>query len=65
MTEERLLFDQNKNPSVFGKPNDPNLTASDRYDHTDSQHDRYGYDHQANSQYGRYRYDHQADYQYS
>ena len=40
MNEERLLFDQNKNPSVFAKPNDPNLTANG------------GYDHQADNEYG-------------
>ena len=63
--EERLLFDQNKNPSVFAKPNDPNLTANDgnEYDHADSQYGRYGYDHQADNQYVN-GYDH-ADYQCS
>ena len=28
MNGERLLSEQNKNPSVFPKPNDPNLTAN-------------------------------------
>ena len=37
MNEERLLSDQNKNLSVFAKPNDPNLTANggNRCDHND------------------------------
>ena len=30
--KERLIFDQNKNLSVFDKPNDPNLIASGGYD---------------------------------
>ena len=38
--EERLLFDQNKNSSVFAKPNDPNVTSNG------------GYNHQANNQHG-------------
>ena len=74
--EERLLFDQNKNGSVFANPNDSNLTANGGYDHADNQYGRYGYDHQtdnhydgngynhADSQCGRYGYDHQADNQY-
>ena len=47
MNEERLLSDQNKNPSVFAKPNDPNLTANggNGYDHNDHQYGKYGYDH--------------------
>ena len=42
INEERLLSDQNRNPSVFVKPNDRNLTANggNGYDHNDSQ---YGY----------------------
>ena len=66
MNEERLLSDQNKNPSVFAKPNDPNLTANggNGYDHNDHQYGRYGYDHQADSQHDGNGYDH-ADYQYS
>ena len=64
MNEERLLSDQNENPSVFAKPNDPNLTANDGYDHqADNHYGGNGYDH-TNSQYGRYEYDHQADNQY-
>ena len=53
MNEERLLPDQNKNPSVFTKPSDPNLSANggNGYDHADSQYGRYGYDHQADNQY--------------
>ena len=65
MNEERLLPDQNKNPSVFTKPSDPNLSANggNGYDHADSQYGRYGYDHQADNQYVN-EYDN-ADYQYS
>ena len=64
MNEERLLFDQNKNPSVFAKPNDPNLTANGAYDHqADNEYGGNGYDH-ADSQSGRYGYDNQADNQY-
>ena len=76
INEERLLFEQNKNPFVFAKPNDPNLTANGGYDyqddnqhggngygHTDSQNGRYGYDHQAENQYGRNGYG-QAGSQY-
>ena len=60
MNEKRLLFYQNKNPSVFTKPNDPNLMANGKYDHyTDSQYCRYGYD-RTDSQCGRYVYDHLA-----
>ena len=63
MNEERLLFDQKKNPSVFVKPNDPNLTANGGYDHqVDDHYGGNGYDH-TDSQYGRYEYDHQADNQ--
>ena len=78
MNEKRLLSDLNKNPSVFAKPNDFNLTANggNGYDHNEGQYGRYGYDHQADSLYdenghdhadsqnGRYVYDHQADNQY-
>ena len=78
LNEERLLSDQNKNPSVFPNPKHPNLTANGRneYYHVDSQYGRYGYDHQADnqyngneyyladSQYDRYGYDHQTDNQY-
>ena len=78
MNEERLISDQNKNPSVFPKTNDPNLTANggNGYDHNDRQYGRYGYDHQTDdqhdgdgydhndSQYGRYGCDHQADNQH-
>ena len=64
MNEEKLLFDQNKNPSVFAKPNDPNLTANGGYDHqADNKYGGNGYDH-AGSQSGRYGYDNQADNQY-
>ena len=64
MNEERLLFDQNKNPSVFAKPNDPNLTANGGYDHqADNEYGGNGYDH-AGSQSGRYGYDNQADNEY-
>ena len=64
MNEERLLFDRNKNPSVFAKPNDPNLTSNGGYDHqADNQYGGNGFDH-ADSQCGRYGYDHQADNQY-
>ena len=64
MNEERPLFDQNKNPSVFAKPNDPNLTANGRYNNqADNEYGGNGYDH-ADSQSGRYGYDHQADNQY-
>ena len=38
MNEERILFDQSKNPYVFSKPNDPNLIASGGYDQADSQY---------------------------
>ena len=77
MNEERLLFDQNKNASVFVKLNEPSQIANGGYDHADSQYGRYGYDYQADNQYrrdgygqvdseySRYRQDHQADYQYS
>ena len=44
MSEERLLSDQNKNPSVFVKPNDPNLIANGGYDQANSQYGRCGYD---------------------
>ena len=58
MNEERLLFDQNKNPSVFAKPNGPNLTANGGYDHQiDNQYGGNEYNH-TDSQYGRYGYDH-------
>ena len=64
MNEERLLFDQNKNSSVFAKPNEPNLTANGGYDHyTYSQYGRYEYDH-TGSQYGRDGYDHHSANQY-
>ena len=76
MNEKRLLSDLNKNPSVFAKPNDFNLTANggNGYDHNEGQYGRYdhqadslydenGHDH-ADSQNGRYVYDHQADNQY-
>ena len=60
MNEERLLSDQNKYPSVFPKPNDPNLTANGRtgYDHNDRQYDGYGYDHQADNEHDENGYDH-------
>ena len=46
MNEKRLQFDQNKNPSVFAKLNDPNLTANGRYYHqVDNQYGGNGYDH--------------------
>ena len=64
MNEERLLSDQTKNPSVYVKLNERNLTANggydhqadnqyggNRYDHTDSQDGRYGYDSRAYNQY--------------
>ena len=58
MNEERLLFDQNKNPSVFAKPNGPNLTANGGYDHQiDNQYGGNEYNH-TDSQYGRYGYYH-------
>ena len=64
MNEERLLFDQNKNPSGSAKPNDPNLTSNGGYDHqANNENGGNGYDH-ADSQSGRYEYDHQADNQY-
>ena len=74
--EEILLFDQNKNPSMFANPKNSNLTANGGYDHADNQYGRYGYDNEADSQYdgngydhddnqyGRYGYDHQNDNQY-
>ena len=52
MDEERLLFDQSKNPYVFPKPSDPNLIASGGYDQADSEDGRYVYDHQADNKYG-------------
>ena len=64
MNEERLLLDQNKNSSLFAKPNEANLTANGGYDHyTYSQCGRYEYDH-TGSQYGRYGYDHHSANQY-
>ena len=46
MNEERLLFDQNKNPAVFAKPNDPNVTSNDECDHqADNQYGGNGCDH--------------------
>ena len=64
MNEERLLSDQNKNPSVFSKPNDPNLTADGGHDHrANDQYGGNGYG-QTGSQYCRYGYEHLADYQY-
>ena len=64
MNEERLLFDENKNHSVFVKPNDPNSTANGGNDHqADNQYVRNGYDRTV-SQYGRYGYEHQIDNQY-
>ena len=61
MNKEGLLFNQNKNPSVFAKPSDPDLTANSGYDHeTDNQYVGNGYDH-ADNQYDRYGYGHQAD----
>ena len=64
INEERLLFEQNKNPFVFAKPNDPNLTANGGYDYQDdNQHGGNGYGH-TDSQNGRYGYDHQAENQY-
>ena len=64
MNDERLVFDQNKNPSVFAKPNDPNLTANGGYDHqADNQFGVNGHDY-ADNQNGRHRYDHQAENQY-
>ena len=74
--KKRLIFDQNKNSSVFANPDDPNLTANGAYDHTDNQYGRYGYHHQADTQfdgndyyhadnqYGRYGYHHQVYNQY-
>ena len=60
MNEERLLSYQNENPSVFAKPNDPNLAANDGYDHqADNHYGGNGYYH-TDSQY-----DDHADYQYS
>ena len=54
MNDERLLFDQNKNPSVFVKPNDANSTDNGEYDYqADNQYGVNGYDH-ADSQYNRY-----------
>ena len=54
MNDERLLFDQNKNPSVFVKPNDANSTDNGGYDYqADNQYGINGYDH-ADSQYNRY-----------
>ena len=40
INEERLLSDQNKNPSVFVKPNDRNWTGNggNGYDHNNSQY---------------------------
>ena len=65
MNKEGLLFNQNKNPSVFAKPSDPNLTANSGYDHeADIQYGGNGYD-RTDSHYGRYGYDHQADNQYA
>ena len=65
LNEERLISGQSKNPSVFAKPNNPNLKANDgnKYYHANSQVVRYGYDHQADNQYVN-GYDH-ADYQCS
>ena len=64
MNEERSLFYQNKTPSVFANPNDPNLTANGGYNNqADNEYGGNGYDH-ADSQSGRYGYDHQADNQY-
>ena len=64
INEERLLSDQNKSPSVFAKPGDPNLTANYRCDYrADNQYGRNGYDH-TDIQYGRYGYNHQAANQY-
>ena len=66
MDEERLRFDQNKNPSVFAKLNGPNLRANGRYGYDHQADNQYGgnvYDH-ADNEYGRYRYDHQADNEY-
>ena len=64
MNKEGLLFNQNKNPSVFAKPSDSNSTANSGYDReADNQYGGNGYD-RTDSQYGRYGYDHQADNQY-
>ena len=60
MNEERPLFGQNKNPSVFAKPSSHN----DGYDHqTDNKYGRNEYDH-TDRKYGRYEYGHQTDNQY-
>lgn len=63
MYEERLLLDQNKNSSVFARPNNPDLVANGGYDQADNQCIRYGYD-QASIKYGRCGYCCQADNQY-